>query len=124
VTAVGAATGSATPAKRRKPWVSTVLLDFCIESARLFQMALKLEQGQIWKKGEEFIRIVRLERLEVGYKTFKDLNTGQGMHHHTTKKEFCRLIKNATLLGLKPPVISEGDPGEGQAPTSPEENPV
>ena len=30
-------------------------------------MAMKLCQGQVWKKGGEYIRIVRLERLEVEY---------------------------------------------------------
>ena len=30
-------------------------------------MALKLQQGQVWKHGAEFIRIVHLARLEVGY---------------------------------------------------------
>ena len=61
-------------------------------------MPLKLQQGQIWKLGEEFIRIVHLERLEVRYKIFKTLAAGKGRHHHTTKKEFCRLIKSATLF--------------------------
>lgn len=62
-------------------------------------MPLKLKQGQIWKQGDQFIRIVQLERLEVGYKTFTDLRTKEGAHHHTSKKDFCRLLKSATLLG-------------------------
>jgi hypothetical protein len=65
-------------------------------------MALKLRQGQVWKHGDEFIRIVRLERLEVGYKVVKNLKTGEGQHHHTSKKDFCRLLKNGTLLAAKP----------------------
>ena len=70
-------------------------------------MALRLRQGQVWKQGDEFIRIVQLERLAVGYKTFKDLNTGEGQHHQTSKKEFCRLLKSATLLRpAKPATIS------------------
>ncbi len=67
-------------------------------------MAIKLQQGQVWKKGGEFIRIVRLERLEVGYKTFKNLKTAEGTHQHTSKKDFCRLLKGATLLARKPSV--------------------
>jgi hypothetical protein len=66
-------------------------------------MTLKLQQGQVWKRGDEFIRIVRLGRLEVGYKTMKDLQTGEGTHHHSTKKEFCRLLKSAALLASTTP---------------------
>jgi len=65
-------------------------------------MALKLRQGQIWKHGDGFIRIVRLERLEVGYKTFKSFKTAAGTHHETSKKDFCRLLKGCTLLEPKP----------------------
>ena len=59
---------------------------------------MKLQQGQVWKVGDEFLRIVDLERLEVKYKAMKDLTTREGTHHHVTKKQFCRLIKGATLL--------------------------
>lgn len=59
---------------------------------------MKLSQNQIWKTGDEYLRIVHLERLEVQYKAIKDLITGEGKHHHVSKKEFCRLIKGATLL--------------------------
>lgn len=58
---------------------------------------MKLQQGQVWKVGEEFLRIVELHRLEVKYKAMKDLDTKEGEHHHVTKKQFCRLIKGATL---------------------------
>jgi hypothetical protein len=66
-------------------------------------MTLKLQQGQVWKRGDEFIRIVRLARLEVGYKVVKNLQTGEGTHHQSSKKEFCRLIKSAALLGSTAP---------------------
>jgi hypothetical protein len=59
---------------------------------------MKLEQNQVWKQGGEYYRIVQLERLEVRYKTVLDFGTGEGTHHHVSKKEFCRLIKDATLL--------------------------
>jgi len=65
-------------------------------------MALKLQQGQIWKHGDEFIRIVQLARLEVGYKVVRNLKTGEGTHRHASKKDFCRLLKSATLLAPKP----------------------
>lgn len=59
---------------------------------------MKLQQGQVWKQGEQYIRIVHLERLEVGYKTMTDLVTKEGKHGRATKKEFCKLIKGARLL--------------------------
>ena len=59
---------------------------------------LKLRQGQLWKTGEEYVRIVDLQRLEVKYKAIADLSTGEGTHQHVSKKEFCRLIKGATLV--------------------------
>jgi hypothetical protein len=66
-----------------------------------FSMPLKLQQGQVWKAGAEHIRIVRLNRLEVEYKSQLDLASPDGTHHRATKKEFCRLIKAATLLPTK-----------------------
>jgi len=59
---------------------------------------MKLQQGQIWKCAGEYVRIVHLERLEVGYKSFKNLKAPEGVHRHTSKKDFCRLLKGATLL--------------------------
>jgi hypothetical protein len=64
-------------------------------------MPLKLRQGQVWKLGDECIRIVDLERLEVGYKLMKNLESGEGSHHRSSKKDFCRLLKAATLLAPK-----------------------
>lgn len=59
---------------------------------------MKLAQNQVWKQGEEYLRIVALERLEVRYKAITNLLAGTGEHRHASKKEFCRLIKDATLL--------------------------
>ena len=59
---------------------------------------MKLAQNQVWKRGDEYLRLVELERLEVHYKTSTNLLTGAGAHHRVSKKEFCRLIKDATLL--------------------------
>ena len=59
---------------------------------------MKLAQNQVWKQGDAYLRIVHLERLEVRYKAITNLLTGEGRHHHVSKKEFCRLIKGATLL--------------------------
>ena len=63
---------------------------------------MKLQQGQIWKCGDEYVRIVHLERLEVGYKSFKSLKITTGKHQHTSKKDFWRMLKGAILLANKP----------------------
>ena len=59
---------------------------------------MKLCQGQIWKQGKAFIRIVRLERLEVEYKSLASLASKEGTRHVTSKKDFCRLLKGAHQL--------------------------
>lgn len=59
---------------------------------------MKLEQGQIWKKGDEYLRIVEWARLSIEYKVMKDPATKEGTVHRATKKEFCRLLKGAVLL--------------------------
>ena len=62
---------------------------------------MKLKQGQTWKCGDEFVRIVDLQRLEVGYKSFRSLRSlksGEGTKKCASKKEFCRLLKGAQLL--------------------------
>ena len=59
---------------------------------------MKLQQSQIWKSGGQYFRIVRLERQAVEYKAMPGPNTKRGTHHTVTKKEFCRLLKGATLM--------------------------
>lgn len=59
---------------------------------------MKLAQNQVYQQGESYIRIVRLERLAVQYKTLPRLLTRDGEHHDVSKKAFCRLIKGARLL--------------------------
>ena len=73
-------------------------------------MALRLQQGQVWKFGGEFIRIVRLERLAVEYKLCKNLKVGEGKHLQVTKKEFCRLLKTATLVSSPQTVKASSSP--------------
>ncbi len=63
---------------------------------------MKLRQGQVWKSGAQYVRIVQLERLEVGYKSATSLNFSGGKHQQTSKKDFCRLLKGATLVFPKP----------------------
>jgi len=62
---------------------------------------LKLQQDQVWKLDSGFARIIRLERLSVRYKSFKDLASRDGTHHEISKKEFTRLIKSGTLLNAE-----------------------
>lgn len=50
------------------------------------------------EKGEEYLLIVEWARMSIVYKTMKDLVTRDGTQHQLSKKEFCRLIKDATLL--------------------------
>ena len=58
----------------------------------------RLRQGQVWQRGGEFLRIVRLERLEVEFKSTAGLALHRGTRHTLSKKEFCRLLKDAVLL--------------------------
>lgn len=59
---------------------------------------MKLQQGQIWKQGEEYYRIVKWERLSIDYKVMRDLETKEGTQHSVSKKAFCKMIKGAELL--------------------------
>lgn len=59
---------------------------------------MRLQQNQTWKHGKLYLRIVSLERLSVDYKSMKSLTDNEGEHHHVTKKEFCRLLKDAVLM--------------------------
>ena len=47
---------------------------------------MKLCQGQIWKSGKQYIRIVKLERLAVAYKSMPNLGNKEGTLHQTSKK--------------------------------------
>jgi len=59
---------------------------------------IRLQQNQVWRKGDRFFRIVHLERLSVDYKEMKDPATKEGVHLHATKKEFCRMLRGAELV--------------------------
>lgn len=59
---------------------------------------MKLKQGQIWKTESAYVRIVQLERLSVGFKMMANAFSKDGAHKQLSKKEFCRLIKGASLL--------------------------
>ncbi len=59
---------------------------------------MRLFQDQVYQKGEQFIRIVRLDRYEVEYKTIKGSAKGEGTVAVAVKKEFCRMLKGMTLV--------------------------
>ena len=59
---------------------------------------MTLQQGQVWKQGEDYLRIVEWSRMEIVYKVMKDMTTRVGTQHRVTKKEFCRMLKGARLL--------------------------
>lgn len=64
---------------------------------------MKLQQGQLWKKDEDYFRIVEWARLSVKYKAMDDPLADEGTMYDVTKKEFCRLIKGAELVNEKQP---------------------
>lgn len=72
--------------------------------------SVKLQQGQVWQCGDEFVRIVHLERLKVGYKSASTLKFTDGTHQRTSKKDFCRLLKGALLITPKPPKKASSPP--------------
>ena len=61
---------------------------------------MKLKQNQVWKQGDLYFRIVRLDRLVVEFKEMKAPDTKDVTHHTSSKKEFCRIIKGAALLAV------------------------
>ena len=68
-----------------------------------YTAVMKLQQGQTWKRGDAYFRIVEWARLSITYKVMKDLSSGEGTMHTVTKKEFCRLIKTAELYAEESP---------------------
>lgn len=60
--------------------------------------AMRIYQDEIYQKGAKFIRIVRLDRYEVEFKTMEGNPKGEGTVAVLPKKEFCRLLKGMTLV--------------------------
>ena len=67
---------------------------------------MTLRQAQVWKVANGYIRIVRLERLAVDYKTMPLLSSNEGTHRRATKKEFCRLLKGAAATLVDPQAVA------------------
>jgi hypothetical protein len=59
---------------------------------------MRIYQDEIYQKGAKFIRIVKLDRYEVEYKTMTGDPKGEGVVTVASKKEFCRLLKGMILL--------------------------
>ena len=59
---------------------------------------MRLQQNQTWQQGDQYIRIVHVERKCVAYKQGRDRISPEGAIQGATKKDFCRLLKGATLL--------------------------
>ncbi len=59
---------------------------------------MRLFQDEIYQKGEKFIRIVRIDRYEVEFKTTTGDPKGEGALTVMPKKEFCRLLKGMVLV--------------------------
>lgn len=62
---------------------------------------MRLFQDQVYQKGDQCLRIVRLDRYEVEYKTTLGGVKGEGVQAVLPKKAFCRLLKGMILM---PPV--------------------
>ena len=82
-------------------------ISFAKVPALSYTESMKLEQGQIWKKGDKFILITTWERLDIEYKEMTDLETREGTIHDVSKKEFCRLLKGAELYQPEPEIVAE-----------------
>lgn len=59
---------------------------------------MKLQQGQLWKKDDDYLRIIHWERLAIEYKLMHGSPDRKGSMHRVSKKEFCRLLKGAELV--------------------------
>lgn len=73
----------------------------CQSGGRPSPSAMRLYQDEIYQKGAKYVRIVRLDRYEVEFKTMEGNPKGEGTVAVLPKKEFCRLLKGMTLV---PPV--------------------
>lgn len=62
---------------------------------------MKLAEGQVWKLEEGCVLIVVWERLAIEYQELETPDSTEGAIRRVTKKEFCRLIKQAELLGQR-----------------------
>jgi hypothetical protein len=62
---------------------------------------MRLKQGQVWVKKNQYFRITEWSRLTIKYKLSFSLNGAEERLEEVSKKEFCRLIKGAELYEEK-----------------------
>ena len=68
---------------------------------------MRLFQDQVYRKGERFLKIMRLDRYEVEFKTSDGDLKADGAVATLSKKEFCRLLKGMELVIPPPKTKSE-----------------
>ena len=68
---------------------------------------MRIYQGELYQKGEKFIRIRRVDRYEVEFKSMEGDAKADGPVAVLPKKEFCRLIRGMKVVA----------PGIGDLPT-------
>ena len=85
-----------------------------------YSLSMRLQQNQTWQQGDQYIRIVKLERKAVEYTILKDILDFGAPHAFASKKDFCRLLKGATLMPpsrrigpLEPDATKPVDPTTG-----------
>lgn len=58
---------------------------------------MRLYQDQLYRKKDAYLRIIRLDRYEVEFKTGTGDPKGEGVTQVLAKKPFCRLLKGMEL---------------------------
>jgi len=78
----------------------------------------------MWKKGNDYVRIVHWERLAIEYKLMEGTPNRRGKVYRVTKKEFCRMLQGAELLVNAPAEDAEDEeePVAVEEPMAPTEN--
>ena len=66
----------------------------------------------MWKKGNDYVRIVHWERLAIEYKLMEGTPNRRGKVYRVTKKEFCRMLQGAELLVNAPAEDAEAEDEE------------
>ncbi len=66
----------------------------------------------MWKKGNDYVRIVHWERLAIEYKLMEGTPNRRGKVYRVTKKEFCRMLQGAELLENAPAEDAEAEDEE------------
>ena len=76
----------------------------------------------MWKKGNDYVRIVHWERLAIEYKLMEGTPNRRGKVYRVTKKEFCRMLQGAELLVNAPAEDADAEVEDEEVPVVPTEN--